>query len=519
VKFILKASVVVSIASMSLYSVPSSALDLDWSGHFRAESHNILKYTMDSGSNDVDTQKIASGGYYIPGSNNKNAYFQTLFLSLKPTVIVNDNIYIKSDWWVGDPVYGFFGSGVPYSADQRQFNSNQSGGSTVVAQRYWAEFLSEVGTVHVGRAPLHYGLGIVWNEGNRRSSRYHSTGDVVRLISKFGSFKFAPGVVKHSMGNSLVGACLNPASTGSLDSNTGVCTATAGGSGHGNVTDYSIMFEYDNIEEEMTLGLHYLKRVAGFQQDLSGYQTAEGTSGGSNYQIWDIFAKKEFGKVTIAGELPVVTGTVGSLKYTTWALALENKIQFSDRFGTLLKIGKAPGQPNIQSGTPDSFKAFYFNPDYRLGMVMFNYQFRNFTGPNSLNNPAGNGSLLVSPFDNPIVNAYYVSLSGNYQLGKWGIRGGGVWAQAIEVAEGGTTFFNTWDRNFYSAAAGVSDQKKSLGWEMDYGVTYIWDDYFSFDFDLGFYFPGDYYKFANLANKENGTETVYTGILGATVSF
>src|SRR5690606_7675673 len=111
-----------------------------------------------------------------------------LFLRLRPSVIVNDNVTIKSEWWVGDPIFGIFGGSVPGLTSQRQFYSNQSAGSFVSAQRVWAELTTDVGTVQVGRAPLQWGLGLVWNAGDGIGDRYQSTGDLIRLVSRFGAF-------------------------------------------------------------------------------------------------------------------------------------------------------------------------------------------------------------------------------------------------------------------------------------------------------------------------------------------
>ena len=49
-------------------------------------------------------------------------------------------------------------------------------------------------------------------------------------------------------------------------------------------------------------------------------------------------------EVSIAGEMPIINGDVGWLKYRTWAVALENQIRFTDRITTFLKTGRAPGR-------------------------------------------------------------------------------------------------------------------------------------------------------------------------------
>src|SRR5947199_26293 len=130
------------IAFGLLISGIANAVELDWSGEFRSEAHWLTNYSMDTTPTGLtrDATRDLKGGYYIPGGGQNIASFQDLFLRLKPKLVVNDNIYIKSEFWLGDPVYGLFGSASPYAIDQRQFYSSQSRGSVISAQRFWGEF-------------------------------------------------------------------------------------------------------------------------------------------------------------------------------------------------------------------------------------------------------------------------------------------------------------------------------------------------------------------------------------------
>jgi len=512
------------LIALILFAPSAWALDLDWSGKFRTESHWVLGYTQDDGATGIDSARVGEGGYYIPGGGSEDAYFQTLFLNLKPTVIVNDNVYIKSEWWLGDPLYSFFGSGAPYSTDQRAFNSTSSRGSSITAQRLWGEFLTDVGTIQVGRMPLHWGLGVVWNDGNQLFDRYQSTGDAVRLTSKFGAFTFSPALIKYNMGNSIGGSCPDPTSLASTKPN--ICNA---GSGNGGISDISLGFKYENPDESLDMGVNFVRRLAGGTQGSSSTGTGlfgvEGNAGGVdganapvgiNYSMWDIYTKKQLGPVSLGIEVPVTSGTIGSTAYKTFAIAAEADWKVNDSLNTGLKVGHSPGQADLD-GSPDQFKAFYFNPNYKLGLIMFNYQLSSFAGPNSLNTAGVNESSLRSPFDNPIVNAKYLMWRGDYQTNKWSFRTTWIFATANKVAGTGAKHFNYWERQFRNRNAAVT-QEKALGWEMDYGTSYFWDDSFRFDLDLGWYFPGDYYKFSNTLT-ENGTDSVFAAVFKVGVSF
>jgi hypothetical protein len=507
-------------------ATPSAqALELDWSGQFRAEYHYLHNYTLDSsdaGSN-FDTARAAAGGYYVPSGGSSDATFETLFLRVRPKIVVNDNIYIKSEWWLGDPVYGLFGNGVPYTTDQRQFYSNQSRGSTISAQRYWAEFLTDFGTIQVGRAPLNWGLGVVWNSGDGLWDRYESTGDTIRLVAKFGAFSVIPSFISYSTGNAVGGSCnFGGAGTGCVP-----------GIGSGAVNEYSIALKYDNVDEDFEGGVNFIKRLAGAGQDnYLGTQPSATSPNltpsnqlpiGMNYNIWDIYAKKRIGKLTLGGEAPITTGNLGTggaqgLDYSTFALAAEAGWKASDTWEFMLKGGHAPGQPNFANGVPDNFRAFFFNPAYHLGNIMFNYQPANFHGPNTQNNPGSSAQGLVSAFDNPIVNANYLQVGSVIHTDKWAFNGGVVYAQADKTAASGQRFYNYWTRTVAPTAA-TADQSSSLGTEFDLGAAFQWDEYLTFRLDTGVWLPGAFYKFSNVAGVENATSPVFNVAARVGVTF
>ena len=93
----------------------ASALELDWSGQFWSEYNFIHNYAMDSSPQGIseDATRSSAGGYYVPGGGSADASFQSLFLRLRPKIVVNDNIYIKSEFWLGDPIFGMIGNAFP----------------------------------------------------------------------------------------------------------------------------------------------------------------------------------------------------------------------------------------------------------------------------------------------------------------------------------------------------------------------------------------------------------------------
>jgi hypothetical protein len=503
---------IISVGVLFFCSIFSSfeafALDLDWSGQFRAESHYLKNYSLDSSAagETVDAARLAAKGYYIPGGGNHNAQYQMLFMRLTPKVIVNDNINIKSEWWLSNPIYGYFGSNYPYQTGGRLWSATEGRGSLISLQRLWGEFQTDVGLLQVGRAPLNWGLGIVWNSGDGLWDRFQSTGDTIRFISKFGAFSIIPAATKYSFGNSVGGACVY---------SLGGCSVAQGGQG---ISDYSLALRYNNIDEDFDTGVNFIRRLAGGQQDpASGMIGPSGALGtGANYSTWDIYLRKRVGMLTFAGEFPIMTGNAGGADYKTFALAGEVKVKPSDVFELTAKLGSAPGNPNIAVGaTPNENKVFRFHPNYRLGLIMFNYNLANVSGVQSNNNPTSTLSNAIN--EDPIMNARYLMAQASYQLNRWMLRSTFVTAQAAQVAKAGEQFFNHREFAYVTNATGT-DQSSSLGFEIDLGAEYRWDDHAAIALDLGAYMPGKFYAFSNTA-VANETSTVLAGVLKVGVNF
>ena len=458
------------VFGMAVGHSTAHALDLDWAGDFRAENHWVNNYRMNSDNPQPGTPQ----GYAVGGAN--KAQFQSLFFRLKPRVIVNDNVYLHSEWWFGSPAYGFFGDAGP-TQDRNSFNSTFSDGGSVTAQRFWAEVLTDVGNVHVGRAPLNWGLGLVWSAGDGLYDRFQSTGDLIRMVSKFGAFSFTPAAVKYSAGSTVSGSA---------------------------VSDYAVALKYENPDEEFEGGVNFIRRVGGGLQSFD-----ESTSGDVNMTTWDIFTRKKLGKVELAAESPIVTGKVSGVEYSTYALALEGRYAASDAWNFLVKAGHVPGQ----GGDAGKFRGYFLHPNYKLGLILFNYQFANF-GTNNL----GSGATR-SVFNAPITNANYLHLGGDYSTSKWQFRGSWTYAQARETAGTTGSFYNQWTRRFETAGAGVPNaQSSSLGWELDAGATLKWDDHFEFKADAGLFVPGDFFKYTGTAT-ENQTGTVAAFVMGIGTRF
>lgn len=516
-----------------MFSVVSSvfALDLDWKGQFRGENVWVPNYT--AGSIDArDPAREQGEGYYVGPAGQKGAKFQTLFLRLNPTVIVNDNVRIFSEIWFGNPQSGFFGNNFPGGNGQNYFNSTYSGGSSITAQRFWGDFYGDFGTLQFGRAPLHWGLGAFYNDGNQAFDRFQSTADVIRLNSKFGNFSLIPEVAKYSLGgsqgNSLVGGLAGGASAtvpsvvGGVGMPLGATTANTGSAGF---ADYSLALRYENTDEQFDGGVKFIRRLAGAQSNV---QWVNGSSGGMGMTIWDVYLKKSVSKFDFAIEAPIMGGNLVGATYRSYAVVGEIKYHANPNWLLFANAGKVPGQPGDTSAArdnaetdgnssvnPSRWNMMYLHPNYRLGLIMFNYQLRAF---GRTRNPYTTGSTVddagVNPvesiYDNPITNANYLVLGASYAADKWLFTGKYITASADETAQSGTHFFNSWDRKYSTSTYSGENQSSSLGSEIDFSTDFKWDEYTSFGLDLGYYMTGKYYAFSG-----TGTPNETKGILAA----
>ena len=493
---------------------PAQALQLDLSSQFWSYVHGLNNTQLNRSrpGYDNDERIYNAGGTYVPGNGEKNNVWYAAFMRLKPKVVVNDSIQIKSEWHLGSPIYGFMGRDFPASGgEQYNLTGSNRGGATISAQRFWANLTTDYGTIEIGRMPIHWGLGAMWHSGDNLWDRYQSTGDMVRLTTKFGNLSISPAVSKMAVGNSVAGALDNASSTGS---NPNWVNPRAG---NDDVTDYHVAVKYDNTEEDFDFGLMWTRRTGNAAQSALLASPASTGSRKLNFNILDFYARKKMGRFTLGLEVPLFTGSVGGIdgsandfEYQTVAAIAEAGYS-SEQWDISFKGGHVPGQPDVAPGNAANptaafiesgakYRPVYLHKNYGLGLIMFKY---NLYGLSANNPDTMTSAQLRSPYDNPIVNANYASLSPTFKLDKWSFFTTFVaaWASRTAPANSGGNFrkfYNHQRRQFFTTASGAGEQRSFMGWEADLGVSFRWDDNFVMDWTNGIYFPGPYFEHTNL---------------------
>lgn len=502
----MKRSNFICILALVFASNSALALNIDWNGYFRADNNFIHDYQHNMASPGYSSAPNYSGtagsGEYVAGEGKKNATFSGMFLKLKPKILVNDNVIVHSEWNVGDPQAGFFGRGVP-RVDYNNALTTGRDGLDLSVSRLWLDTHTDFGTVQVGRAPMNWGLGVVFHSGDNPWDRYQSTMDTIRLNSKFGYLSLMPLYAKAAMGRSL---------SGSQNPTTGVVIA-----GDDDITDYGLGLKYDNPEEELEGGVLYYKRNASDQQSSiyfpGGSSAYTAGSNGMNIKLFDFFGRKVWKRFELKGELPIYSGTIGDVNsvgcrnnYRGIGFATESSLNY-DSWKHTLKFGQASGQAPSETGNRSTnFDALYFNRNYKLGNILFRYNLNGFGAANpDPVYPSTTNQSVGSPYDAAIVNARYYMLGTEHIGEQWSWNAGVVHATAKQHAIAGKDYYSTRTRTWSTA---TTDQTTNLGWEVDTGLKYRWDESITFGSDFGMFFPGSYYAFTNSALYPNKTDRV-----------
>lgn len=466
------------------------ALPIDWHGTFGVDTTRIDDYRKGATPNaapGTGSEEIAS-----PTGNRDNTSFQSYVFRLNPNIVVNDSASLFGEITTGYGRGGFYGDSTINRQNTSANTPNRSFGnalyyyntsnsdSNLVLNKFYMELYADTATFVLGRQPINWGMGAIFNEGNGTWDRHTSVNDGVSAKFKIGNFKLTPHWAK-------------------ISSPSGNRTDTA------NVTDYGLQALYDNPDKDLAMGLYYGKRKS---KDNNTYlqSTATTALGDTSVKLVDVYFKKNWSRYTLMGEIPMANGNLGhvynsnsKVNYNSKAILIDNKYEFNEKWTAGLGFGRITGA----DGSEGTFGAMYLNPNFQIANLLFRYNLHAIS------------SSTQSVWDSYMTNTQYVKLHTKYQNESWVWNAALIYAEAMEVAHAGSFAFDHEKNQRFSS---TQDQKKDLGYEIDLGFDYLWNPNVTVTVNGGYLMTGDYYKYTN-STQQTPAKNMYVTSMGVAVNF
>ncbi len=438
-------------------------------------------------------------GLSLDSSANKN--YGLHHLRLRPELVLADGFTLHSTLDVlnskgsiprGTQVGQFFGS----LSNSMSPYSGTSDSATILIDRmyenthqlqlteFYLQFLHPGGKLIVGRAPLNFGLGISLNSGEGLFDHFYDNRDMIQYQVDFGSLRVSPMLA-------LI--------TDRLSSGLGE-----------EAYEFGAQAFYLRPDAGLEIGGLALVRTARTASNVAA-PMASIVSGEAYLNRYGFYLERIHGDFNYSIELAYNDGELGKD-------ASGNNIELSS-FGGAVKFEYAPDKSpwNIKLlggfATGDSDPAdnkienFVFDRNYNLGLLMYNHPLGqaalDVTGTNNFGRfgaGAASANVKQSVDTDSISNAIYFSPQASYGVApNWDVN-------ALLVAG----FLMNQD-----LGAGISTGK-TLGYELNLGVSYKPIQNITWTLNAGVLFPGSAFEGGVAAYK---TEPVFGGQTQLGISF
>jgi len=467
--FLFKAVLSISI----LFSASTSfAVSMDWSGIYRFEWTEIDRPSLSS-----PYERKAYGLNYL-GLNGK--------------VIASDGVNIHTRFDVfgnQDPVYRntqlgqVWGSGMDsstYSSNSNAFSRTGESQSLKVSQLY-LNISQEYGSILVGRAPFHFGLGINYNAGLGAFDHYGNATDLVAFKFLVDNMKYMP----------MLSRIYDPSI-----SQGGVLQSEA------------ILIEYDSPDNGNQIGV-ILERRKGSPEvnDVPVFTGAGSNPNGISVdtpvvrseialQKTSFILGKDWASFGFKIEAGFVNGDLGlqksgrGIRWNAYGIATE--VYFPNpqsKWDWKLRLGIATGD---NPETTD-YESFHFDRNYDVAFLMFNHRLGAYDALRTglirdqyTNAGVSRRGLSDSYDDEAISNTAYFSPRLKYQ-----------WNDRLDLVNTLTV------ANLVANPLSGVDVDKSLGMEWDIDLVYRPREKVQWVNQLGLLFPGKAFKVDSIANSNN----------------
>lgn len=470
-------TVLLLLIQFALYSSQTLAMELDWNGNYRIEYVEIDKTEMNSGSRK---------GYLL---NN---------LVLMPHIIPSDDveviskIHLAQDSLSAYPnsqagmIWGNshnFGNS-SYLDDSNAFSNNRPKTGVAISQLY-LKLNQEWGSLIVGRAPVHFGLGITHNSGKDPFSHWYDTRDIIAYKMHVGNLAIIPSISKQYAGDYQLG---------------------------NEITNQTFEFEYKNRETGDWLGLFYETRKGNSNTNDTPVSQLNGTAVNSSLSItaYNIVLGKDFTDFNFRVEGGFQSGSTGvvdalnrDIRVNSYAVVAEFNI-FSNESRNLWNIKAG----TVSGDNPDTedFEGYLIDRNYDIAFLLFNHplgQSADIFKTSFGRNPAisSNRNTLDDEYISNVL--FFAPQWTRILADRWKMRNTLIVAQLnnAQMKIGSTT----------------EKINGNVGFEWDLGFSYKANENMEWKFDTGFLFPGKTFEkgSANL----NTTSTVIGIGTSAAITF
>lgn len=433
-------------------SFVANAASLEWSGLYRVEGHHITRPDLKKGTS-------------------KEKEYGLQHLVLMPKIEAADGVTIRGRFGIlNNTTYAnsqlgeYFGNGVgtgtPTSTENSNVISQTQKPASLSVQHLYMTLNQEFGSFIVGRAPIHFGLGMTYNAGMNDFDHWMDTRDVFGYKMIFGNFFFLPMIGKVSEGNI----------TGGSD----------------DVTDYMAHLQYVNPETDWEFGVFYkVTRVGQAGNDAPGQpvfgDVAQNIVNKFESTQINIYSSKETEKYRFAIEAGNQSGNTGirngasnevSLSGFGVAAEYEYKLEAS-KWAPGINFGWASGDDATTAG---EFEGYIFDRNYDVAFLLMNHTLGQANIFRTSYLGVSGTSSTTAPDIEAISNVMYLSPYVKYQWkDKWAMDFAlttGVLNQTKNLAGNGKT------------------ADSNLGFELDFGLDYKPNKNITWRTQVGIFMPG-----------------------------
>ncbi len=413
---------------------PAHAAEVVWDGHYRSQVRFFDSLSLSE-------QNEASEGTSLWADHR---------LRLKPGFILSDKVRLYTELdllpfvrWGDEAVVntnvttGLTDPAVTSSAVQSPSSEDGSAGNqNLQVRRVWGQLDTKLAQFRLGRMPVEWGAGMIWNAGNDPLDEYGTTADRFQFVAPVGPV-------------TLIGAYEVP---------------------------YEGFINQDQDVQQLTAGVAYLGENVG----IGSYNTYrwQKHEGDSRFSVFtgDVWAKAKLGQAELEWELGFQMGggdlseSINDVRMTGLGSVINARLD-----GTKLRGGVGLGITTGDSNPYDNeYRSFSFHPDYNVALMMFEEPMPVLAhaNPHTYNN--GGREYGAVRLGDGISNAMFLRPSIGYKLrSDLVLDASFIAAQATKLQE-------------------ELKDVRGYGSEIDLSLTYTPFEHFSLMSTTGYYIPGSY---------------------------